>query len=396
MAKVLEGIRILDLSRWFAGPYGATLLSHMGAEVIKVEKPSGEPEREFGPFAPNGESMLTMISSQNREGITLDILKDKGLEILHALVKCSDVVVHNYVVGSPEFDLVKYDALKEVNPGIVVGAVSGFGATGPYAQRPCFDTIAQALSGSMSYTGFPDGPPTRAGVAWVDFSSGAHLALAIMFALYHRMKTGEGQEIDLALLDVAVSCVTGLAVAAEYYNTGFVRQRQGNRSFYTFTDCYQAKDGWVMVGVTTNPIWRRFCRLMGRQDMIDDPRFKDDKSRYLNVEAASPVAADWIRQRTVDEVVETFSKARVPCSRVNDIAQMVEDPQVKFREALEYVEYPNVGNVPIPGVIVKMSRTPGSIERRAPKPGENNEEVYGRLLGVSPEELRQLKAEGVV
>jgi CoA:oxalate CoA-transferase len=395
MAKALEGIRILDLSRWFAAPYAVTLLSHMGAEVIRVEK-HGEPEREFGPFAPNGESMLTMISSQNRRGVTLDILKDKGKEILHRFVEISDVVVHNYVVGSPEYDIVKYDTLKEIKPSIIVGAVSGFGSTGPYAQRPCFDTIAQALSGSMSYTGFPDGPPTRAGVAWVDFSTGAHLAAGLMFALYHAMRTGEGQEIDLALLDVAVSCVAGLAVPAEYYNNGFIRQRQGNRSFHTFTDCYRAKDGWLMVGVTTNPIFRRFCRAIGREDMISDPRFKDDESRYLNADALSPLATDFIAARTVDEVVEVFSKVRVPCSRVNDIGQMVEDEQVNHREALAYVEYPNVGKVPVPGVIIKMSGTPGSIDRRAPKPGENNEEVYGSLLGITPEQLSQLKAEEVI
>lgn len=395
MAKVLEGIRVLDLSRWFAGPYAATLLSHVGAEVIRVER-QGEPERDFGPFSPNGESMLTMISSQNRWGVTLDITTDEGKKILHRLVKISDIVVHNYVVGSPEYEIVKYDSLKEVKTDIIVGAVSGFGATGPYAQRPCFDTIAQALSGSMSYTGFPDGPPTRAGVAWVDFASGVHLALGIMFALFHRMRTGEGQEIDLALLDVAVSCVAGLAVPAEYYNNGFVRQRQGNRSFHTFTDCYKAKDGWLMIGVTTNPIFRRFCRALERMDLLDDPRYKDDESRYLNAESLSPAVAEWARDKTVDKVEQILSKARVPCSRVNDIAQMVEDAQVKFRQALEYVEYPRVGKVPIPGVIIKMSRTPGAIERRAPKPGEHNDQIYPALLGMTPEELAKLKAAGVI
>ena len=396
MEKVLAGIRVLDCSRWFAGPYGATLLSHMGAEVIRIERPRGEEERNFGPFAPNGESMLTMITSQNREGITLDILSDKGKEIFHRLVKCSDIVVHSFVVSSQEAKVASYESLKEVNPGIIVAAVSGFGATGPYAERPCFDTIAQALSGSMSYTGFPENPPTRSGVAWVDFSTGAHLAVGMMFALYNRMKTGKGQAIDLALLDVAVSCVAGLAVAAEYKVSGFVRTRQGNHSYHTFTDCFEAKDGWVMLGVTTNTIWRRFVRAIGREELKDDPRFKDDESRYLNSRFIHPTATEWMKARTMAEIAETMNKARIPCSQVNDVVQMVEDPQVKARQALVDMEYPNVGKVPIPGVAIKMSETPGSIDRRAPKPGEHNQEVYSRLLGLTAEELAQLKAEEVI
>lgn len=396
MDKVLAGVRILDFSRWFAGPYAGTLLAQMGAEVIKIEKPSGEEDRKFGPFAPGGESMLTMVTSQNRQGITLNLLSQKGKELCHRLVEKSDVVLHNFVISSEEAKIVSYEALKEVNPAIIVAAVSGFGPTGPYAERPCFDTIAQALSGSMSYTGFPENPPTRAGVAWVDFSSGSHLALGIMFALYHRMKTGRGQDIDVALLDVAVSCVAGLAVAAEAKVAGFVRTQQGNHSYHTFTDCFEAKDGWIMLGVSTNPIWRRFLRAMGREDLKDDPRFKDDESRYLNSRFIHPFAADWMKARTVDEIVETLSKARVPCSQVNDVAQMIEDPQVKSREALVDIEYPNVGKIPMPGVTVKMSETPGSIDRRAPQPGEHNEEVYTALLGLTTEELSQLKAEEAI
>src|SRR4030042_3012577 len=192
MEKLLAGVRVLDMSHWFAGPYAATLLAAMGAEVIRIERPTGEEERHFGPFAPNGESMLTKVTLQNRRGITLDFTSGKGREILKQLVKGADVVLHSFVVGSEEAKILSYESLKEINHRIIQAAVSGFGSTGPYANRPCFDTIAQALSGAMSYTGFPGGPPIRAGIAWVDFSSGAHLALGIMFALYHRQATGRG------------------------------------------------------------------------------------------------------------------------------------------------------------------------------------------------------------
>ena len=396
MEKVLTGVRVLDFSRWFAGPYTATLLAAMGAEVIRVERPAGEEERNFGPYAPNGESMLTLVTLQNRKGITLDPLSDKGRGIVGQLVRKSDVVLHSYVSGSPEESLLSYDSLTQFNPAIIVAKVSGFGSTGPYAQRPCFDTIAQALSGAMSYTGFPETAPTRSGYAWVDFSTGSHTALGIMFALYHRQRTGKGQFIDVALLDVAVSCVAGLAVAAEYKVSGIIRARQGNASYYNFTNCLKAKDGWVMLGTSGTPIWRRFLRAIGREDLKEDPRFKNDRLRYESRQAIQTVVEEWLKDKTVDEAIKILEQARVPCSRVNNIAEMVNDPQVAAREMLIDMEYPGIGKVPLPGVVIKMSGTPGAIERPAPMAGEHNEEVYISLLGFAPEQIQQLKAEGVI
>jgi len=394
--KVLTGIRVLDFSRWFAGPYAATLLAAMGAEVIRIERPTGEEERNFGPYAPTGESMLTMVTLANRRGVTLDPLSEKGREIVQQLVKKSDVVLHSYVSGSEEEKLLSYESLKKINPAIIVAKVSGFGSWGPYMHRPCFDTIAQALSGAMSYTGFPETAPTRSGYAWVDFSTGAHCALGIMFALFHRQKTGKGQFIDVALLDVAVACVAGLAVAAEYKVGGMVRGRQGNASYYNFTDCLKAKDGWVMIGLAGNPIWRRFTRALGREDLKDDPRFVDDKHRFENRKAIRALIDEWLKDKTVDETMKLLDKARVPCSRVNNIDEMVNDPHVKAREMLVDIPYPGIGNVPVPGVVIKMSETPGAIERPGPRPGEHNQEVYTSLLGFTPQKLAELKSEGVI
>ncbi len=359
MEKVLTGVRVLDFSRWFAGPYAATLLAAMGAEVIRVERPAGEEERNFGPFAPNGQAMLALVTLQNRRGITLDPMSDKGKGILERLVQKSDVLLHSYVSGSPEESLLSYESLTRFNPSIIVAKVSGFGSTGPYAQRPCFDTIAQALSGSMSYTGFPETAPTRSGSAWVDFSTGSHAALGIMFALYHRQRTGKGQFIDVALLDVAVACVAGLAVAAEYKVSGIVRGQQGNASYYNFTNCLKAKDGWVMIGITGTAIWRRFLRAMGREDLKEDPRFGNDRLRYENRLAIQSVLEEWLKDKPVDEVIRILDQARVPCSKVNNIAEMVSDPQVKARDMLIDMEYPGIGKVPLPGVPIKMSGTPG-------------------------------------
>jgi CoA:oxalate CoA-transferase len=396
LEKVLTGVRVLDFSRWFAGPYAATLLAAMGAEVIRVERPAGEEERNFGPYAPNGDGMLTLVTLQNRRGITLDPLSDKGKEIVEQLVRKSDVVLHSYVSGSKEESLLSYDSLTQFNPAIIVAKVSGFGSTGPYAKRPCFDTIAQALSGAMSFTGFPETAPTRSGYAWVDFSTGAHAALGIMFALFHRQRTGKGQFIDIALLDVAVACVAGLAVAAEYKVSGIIRGQQGNASYYNYTNCVKASDGWMMLGISGNPIWRRFTRAVGREDLKEDPRLQSDRLRYENRQVIQTVLDEWLKDKTVGEVIRIMEEARVPCSPVNNIVEMVNDPQVAAREMLIDVEYPGIGKVPLPGPAIKMSETPGAIEMPAPKAGEHNQEVYSSLLGFDSERLEQLRAEGVI
>lgn len=396
MDKVLKGIRVLDFSRWFAGPYAATLLSEMGAEVIRIERPGGEEERRFGPFAPNGESVLTLVTARNRRGVTLNLGTEKGKDMARQMVGKSDVVLHSYVSGSEEERMLSFDSLKQIKPSIIVAKVSGFGSTGPYAQRPCFDTIAQALSGAMSFTGFPETAPTRSGYAWVDFSTGCHTALGIMYALYHREKTGEGQMVDVALMDVAVSCVAGLAVAAEYTLAGMIRERLGNHSYYNFTDCFLAKDGWVMIGCASNPIWRRFLRAIGREELKEDPRFIDDLSRWQNRAFIQDMVNDWIKDKSVEDVEGILNKTRVPCARVNNVAQMVEDPQVAAREMLVEKDCPGIGGIPMPGVVVKMSGAPGSVDMRGPLVGEHNDEVYGSLLGLSADQLALLKAEGVV
>ena len=396
MDKVLKGIRVLDFSRWFAGPYAATLLAAMGADVIRVERPTGEEERNFGPFAPNGESMLTMVTLANRRGVTLDPLSEKGQEIVKELVKKSDVVLHSYVNGSKEEQLLSLEALRKVNPAIIVAQVSGFGSWGPYKQRPCFDTITQALSGAMSYTGFPETAPTRSGYAWVDFSTGAHCALGVMFALFQRQKTGRGQYVDVALLDTAVACVAGLAVAAEAKVGGMIRERQGNTSYYNFTDCLEARDGHVMIGCAGNPIWRRFCKAIGRPELLDDPRFASDQSRFENRHAIQAIAKAWVKDKTAVETMKILEAARVPCAKVQNTLEMANDPQVAAREMLVDIEYPRVGKIPVPGVVVKLSETPGAIERPGPTAGQHNEEVYAGILGFTPEKLAQLKAEGVI
>ncbi|MDP6494918.1 MAG: CoA transferase, partial [Dehalococcoidia bacterium] len=317
MSKVLEGIRILDLSRYATGPYATMLLADMGAEVIKVEKPGGADDRELGPFAPNGENLpYGIIMARNKKGITLDIRSVGGQKLLEKLVHQSDVVVHNFTPGTPESDLLNYDLLKRFNPAIIVAAVSGFGQNGPYAQRVCFDSVAQAVSGAMSYSGFPENPPTRSALLFVDMSTAVYAALGTMLALYHRERTGTGQMVDVAMLDTVVSFMNALGIAAEHKLLGWVRQQQGNQSFYCFADMFEAQNGHVVVNVVGNSMWRRFCRLLGKEDWIEDDGFKDNMARYDNRHSISPVVASWMSGKTTDEVIRMLDGARIPCGKV--------------------------------------------------------------------------------
>jgi CoA:oxalate CoA-transferase len=397
MEKVLEGIRVLDFSRYGSGPYCGALLADMGAEVIRVESPGGGIDRQFGPFAPNGENIVYgMIMARNKKGITLDLRSDKGKEILKELVKRADIVVENYGAEGKRIMGLDYRSLSEINPAIILVSISGFGAFGPYAKKLAFDNIAQAMSGAMSYGGFPNNPPTRAAVPYADFSSALYGALGAMFALYYREKTGKGQMVDIALLDAAFSMVAGMGVAAEYKLLNYIRPQQGNQGYYCFTNSFKAKDGWVMVMVISNTIWRRFLRVIGRGDLAHDPRFTDDMARYQNREILNAIVSEWVSQRTFDEAVNSLEEARVPCGKVNSIADIIDDPHIRAREMLVELDFPGVGLVPLSGVVPKLSETPGKIERRAPLIGEHNEEIYCGLLGFKKEELRRLKKERVI
>ncbi|MEE8472156.1 MAG: CoA transferase [Dehalococcoidia bacterium] len=397
MAKVLEGIRVLDLSRYAAGPSATMILADMGAEVIRVESPGGGEDRTLGPFAPNGESLpFGIILHRNKKGITLNLRHPKGLQLLQGLVARADVVVENF---SPEVKSrlgVSYESLKQWNPAIIHVSITAFGQNGPYANRLAFDPIAQSMSGAMSYAGFPGNPPIRSAVSYVDNSTGIASALGAVLALYHRQRTGEGQSVDMALLDTAVGFLANMGVAAEYQLTGQVRPQIGNGSYYAYGECFEAGDGWVYTSVIGNPLWRRFARAIGRDDLALDPRFDSDLARYENRQAITDAVSPWVAERKVDEVIEILEGARIPVSRVNSVAQMVSDPQVRAREALVEMDIPGVGPVLMTGVNIKLSATPGSVETRAPQVGEHNREIYCGLLGLTEEELGRLAEEKVI
>jgi crotonobetainyl-CoA:carnitine CoA-transferase CaiB-like acyl-CoA transferase len=397
MTKVLEGVRVLDFGRVVASAYCGTLLADMGAEVIKVERPGGEFDRELGPFAPDGRAIVyELITPRNKKSITLDCRHPSGRETLDRLVKKSSIVISGFTRKGNRLMGLDYDRLKQINPGIILVAVSGYGQVGPYADRPAFDAIAQAESGAMSFCGFPENPPTRSAVHFTDFSTAVLGAYGAVLALLHLERTGVGQLVDVALLDTAFAFVTAMGVVAEYTLHNHIRPQIGNSSFYNLTDAFQAKDGWVMISAVGNEIWKRLAEVMGRQDLTDDDRFKDDDSRYRNRHILHPIVSDWVAQYTVDQVVECLEESRVPCGRVNSVDALVNDPHLLAREMLVNRNYPGIGTVPLPGVPVKLSETPGRIETIAPRLGEHNEEVFCDLLDYSLEDLEGMRDEGVI
>ena len=395
--EVLAGIRVLDLSRFQSGPVCGMLLGDMGAEVIRIEEPEGAPDRSWGLLGPDGETLSYKIVGRNRKGITLRLNKPEGLKVFYELVKRSDVVLHNFTPGTSMADALDYERLKEVHPKIILAAITGFGQNGPDAKQVCFDHIAQARSGAMILTGFPGDPPLKTTVTYNDIGAGTYAALGITMALYHRERTGQGQFIDVSLLDVAFFATQCMGSLLLYKVYGEVRQQVGNRGFHSYLGCFKARDGWIFLSGTTNPIWERLTRAIGREDMAKDPRFnQNDMVRFDHADLIDEVVGEWVAQRTVTEVLSVLQAARVPCSAVNTIDKLENDPQVAAREMVVPMDHPGLGGIPLPGFPMKFSLTPGRITRRAPHIGEHNEEVYCGLLGLSRKELDKLKREGLI
>lgn len=394
MKGALTGVRVLDLSRFIAGPFCTMLLADMGAEVIKVENVSGEVSRTLGPFYKDVSLYFTSYN-RNKKSITLNLKTEKGKEIFRKLVEKSDVVVENFRPGVIAKMGFGYEELKKINNEIILTSISGFGQTGPYRDRAAFDCIGQAMSGLMSLTGGPEHPPLLAGTYISDFVSALYSAFGTVTALYNRSKTGKGQKIDIALLDSLFSILA--TAMPEYLACGTVQKRSGNQDKVSGpANTFKAKDGFIYIHAGTDPLWARLVKVLGKPELLDDPRFQGVDNRMQNLDVLEKIVEEWTSDKTVQEVEELLVRAGIPVSPVATMPQVVENPQLKHREQIVYIEYPGVGKIPIGGVTVKMSGTPGAIYKRPPLLGEHNEEVYKGLLGMKHEELILLKKEGVI
>ncbi len=397
MNATLADIRVLDFGRFIAAPYCGMILGDMGADVIRIDRPGGEEDRNYGLVAPNGENLSYPSYARNKRGITLNLLKEASRPVLHDLVRRADVVLHNFSPGAAKAMGLEYEALREVNSRIIYTGVSCYGSEGPYARRIGFDPIAQCLSGAASFNGFADGPPMRSQLPWVDYSTGLCAALGTMFALRHRDQTGEGQAVDLALLQTATSFTAPMI--AEATLLGRERPQIGNRTAYVGTsDMFKCKDGYVYASVILDAMWARLMKLVGAEEFLDDPDFDTDLKRFENRDRIDPKVAAWMEQRTVAEVMEAMETARIPCAPALSTRDVPEDPHVKEQELLGYsdLEYPGLERVPISGIPITLSKSPGSIRRRAPRVGEHNHEIYTELLGYEDSKLEYLRGLEVI
>jgi len=394
MTGPLAGIRVIDFGRFIAAPYCAMLFADFGADVIRVERREGGEDRTVGPVTESGEGGLFLTINRNKRGMTLNPAHHLSGEIVRRLVRGADIVVVNLPLDVMKKLRLDYDSLRAIREDIILVMASTFGPDGPYAGRLGFDGVAQAMSGSMSLTGFP-GPPIRSIVSWADYGTALHAAFGAMTALYERRETGKGRLIDVSLLATGVTFMTPLL--AERATTGIRREQKGNTSFYTAPgDVYRTRDGWVIVPTIGDQMFRRWARLLGREDLIDDPRCSDDLTRANNAGLINEAMSDWCSTSSRDDVITALERARIPCGPVYALDETLADPQVGARRLLEEVEYPGGSKaVPIAARPVRLSDTPESKLRRPPTLGEHTDEILTEL-GFAPAEISEFRAAGAV
>ena len=394
MPKALEGVRIIDLTHAYNGPFCTMHLADHGAEVIKIEKPGiGDMTREWPPIK-NGESGYFGAINRNKKGITLDIRNEKGKEVFLQLVKTADVVVNNFRPGTMDKLGLGYENLKAINPGIIFAESSGFGQYGPLKDRAAYDVIAQAMGGICSITGYPDGPPIKVGPAIADNYTGTYLALGIVLALYSRDKTGIGQRVDVAMLDTIFSILE--SAVPIYSMTGETLNRTGYVDPATSPyDMYQCKDGYLVIACANDNTFNRLCRMMGRADLIDDPDFSSNDKRCVNRTALTEIITSWTKTKSKEEIEPALIAEGVPVASVLTIDQAANHPQIAAREMLVEVEHPTLGPVRLQGVPIKLYSTPGSVSTAAPILGQHNLEVLNSL-GIDPERIKELESSGVI
>ena len=394
MAGVLEGIRVLDFGRYIAGPYCATLLAELGADVIRIEKREGSEDRFQAPVAETGDGALFLQINRNKRGLTLDPMTPEGQEVVRKLVATADVVIANLPPQTLAAMKLDYDSLKAVKPEIILTTVTAYGRGGPYSDRVGFDGIGQVMSGAVYMTGTED-QPYRAQVPWVDFGTALHCAFGTMAALMARKETGKGQWVQGALLATAVTFSNALLIEQAVIQAN--REPTGNRGQTSGpVDIFRTKDGWILCQVVGNPLFKRWAKLMGEEHWLTDPRFKDDISRGDNGAIISERMGSWCAERTTAEALEVLGAAKIPAGPVLKPQQTLDDPHIKAMDFFQHVEFPGAPRpAPLAKVPVWLSETPGSIRHRAPTLGEHTDDILTEL-GYDRQAIATLRDRGVI
>jgi CoA:oxalate CoA-transferase len=388
----LKGVRILDLSRLLAGPFGTMILSDMGAEVIKVEQPEkGDGSRGMPPYFLEGESAYYLSMNRNKKSMTLNLKSEEGRNIFYSLVKKADVVYENYRPGVMERLGIGYETLKEINPKIIYCSVSGYGQTGVYRDRPAFDLVIQAMGGIMSFTGSENGEPSRMGVPMGDLGGGIYAAHGVLAALYEREKSGKGKKIDISMLDVQVSLLTYRALY--YFINGDVPSPIGAGHVSAVPiGAFKTKSFDIVVDANTEEIWVRLCNGLNIQDLAEDPRFCNRGKRLENKELLLSMLQDVFLQKTGEEWIDKLNEAQVPAGPINTVDKILNDPHIKERNMVLNIDHPKAGLLKLAGNPIKFE---GESEEGKytypPMFGEHTDEILQSLLDLNESEIINLK-----
>ncbi len=404
MKKSLQSIRVLDLSRVLAGPYCTQMLGDLGAEIIKIEKPgAGDDTRLWGPpflKDKNGndttESAYYLSINRNKKSVAIDIRTDEGQKIIHQLLEQSDILIENFKVGGLEKYGLGYEQLKTKYPKLIYCSITGFGQTGPMAEEPGYDLIAQAMAGLMAVTGEPDGAPMKVGVALSDIITGLNAAIGILAALHHREQTGEGQLVDVALIDCTLASLTNLA---QYYLTsGKPAPRLGNaHSTIVPYQAIRVKDGYIVLAVGNNEQFARFCVMINKPEWATDERFAKNKNRVLNRAVLIPMIEEAMKQETGSHWIEKMRESDIPGGPVNKMDEVFATPQIRHREmeiSMDHAASPTP--VKLVGSPLKLSQTPVSYDLSPPVLGQDTQEVLEKILNLSADKLAELEKSGVI
>lgn len=397
----LENLTVLDLTRVLAGPFCTMMLADMGANVIKIEIPNGgDDTRSYPPFRNNRrgekESVYFANINRNKSGITLNLKSEDGKELFRELVKKADIVVENYRPGVMDKLGLGYDELKKINPRLIYGSASGFGNTGPYRLRPGYDILAQAMGGMMAITGVPGGPPTRVGSAIGDVLGGLHLAIGLLAAVNARNITGEGQRVDISLMDSVIAATENTGV--KYIESGKVPPRMGNRyAAVSPYDAFRVKDGVIIIAAGNQHLYEKLCtEILHRPDMITDARFTDMSGRLEHQDDIKSVIEETLKEKTMEQAVELLLSKGIPAGPIYDISQIMADPQTKDREMFIPMEHPTLGNITVNGCAIKLGDTPASVRTPAPALGQDNARIFGEFLGMGDEKLSEYRNRGIL
>ena len=398
MARALEGIRIVDLTQYEAGPSCTQTLAWLGAEVIKVEPLGGEPNRFGVSDRPGLESWGFLFLNANKKSVTCNLKSPRGRALFEGLLRRADVLVENFGPGAMERLGLGWDALRAINPRLIAASLKGFGSTGPYSGYKSFEFVAQAMSGLMSLNGQADGPPLRVPAGVGDTGAGLHCVIGILAALVQRQATGEGQQVEVAQQD-AVASLTRIHLREQYMN-GQPVVRRGNRQFGGApVGCYRCRPGgpndYLFIHGVTTDMWHALMRTIGRPDLAEDPALQTRFGRYERVDEIDALIEAWTEKHTKHEAMEILAAAGVACGAVLDSGEVLANEHLRARGMVVDLEHPGRGAFPMLGNPVQLSASPTDV-RRAPLLGEHNAEVYGGLLGVDAAELEALKRDGAI